>query len=293
MNINAELYRVFDEVAKAGTFSGAAAALGITQPAVSQAVRQLEDVLEAKLFLRSSRGVTLTQEGELLHGYVRSAMGLLREGEERLGKLRSLSAGEIRIGAGDTVSKWFLLPMIERYHRSFPDVKVSITNRTSDRTLELIRSGALDIGFVNMPISERGFIFEECFPVHDIFIAGERFSQLKDTPVTPEELARYPLIMLERASNSRRRVDRHFLSNGVALRPEIELGSHDLLSEYAKIGLGIACVTKEFVDLENSGLFEIKLTNPVPRRSIAVCYSENIQLSAAPKHFISLVTGVL
>ncbi len=289
MNINTELYKIFSAVAAAGTFSGAANLLGISQPAVSQAIRQLEDSLDVRLFNRSSRGVTLTKEGELLGGYVRSAMGLIEAGEEKLLKLRSLSAGELRIGAGDTVSKWYLAPFIGKYHTLYPDVKISITNRTTDGTMELLRSGATDIGFVNMPMSEKGFVFEECLGVHDVFIAGEPFSHLRGRTVALSELASYPLIMLEQASNSRRMVDRHFLENGVVLRPEIELGAHDLLIDYARIGLGIACVAREFVHYSDDEMFEIQLSSAVPRRSIAVCYRENIPLSAAAKKFISLL----
>lgn len=290
MNINTELYKVFSAVAAAGTFSGAAKALSISQPAVSQAIIKLEEALDVRLFNRSSRGVSLTKEGELLSGYVRSAMGLIEAGEERLSQLSSLSAGELRIGASDTVSKWYLSPYIGKYHTLYPDVKISITNRTTDGTMALLRDGSLDIGFVNMPVSEMGFVFEECLPVHDIFIAGEPFSHLKGKPLSLSELASYPLIMLEQASNSRRMVDRHFLSNGVVLQPEIELGAHDLMTDYARIGLGIACVTREFVSYtDHEGLFEVELTQKIPRRSVAVCYRENIPLSAAAKRFISLL----
>ena len=292
MNISTELYKIFSAVSEAGTFSGAAELLGISQPAVSQAMLKLEDALEVKLFDRSSRGVRLTKEGELLSGYVRSAMGLIEAGEKKLLELRSLSAGELRIGAGDTVSKWYLSPFIGKYHTLYPDVKISITNRTTDGTMELLRSGAIDIGLVNMPMSEKGFVFEECLPVHDIFIAGEPFSHLNGREVTLSELASHPLIMLEQASNSRRMVDRHFLENGVVLRPEIELGAHDLLIDYARIGLGIACVTREFVRYTpDEGLFEVQLSQRVPRRNIAVCYRENIPLSAAAKGFISLLNN--
>lgn len=291
MNISTELYRVFSSVAAAGTFSGAAKLLGISQPAVSQSVHQLEVALDVKLFNRSSRGVTLTGEGELLAGYIRSAMGLIEAGEEKLLKLRSLLAGELRIGAGDTVSKWYLTPFIGKYHDLYPEVKISITNRTTDGTMELLCSGAVDIGIVNMPVSEKGFVFEECLAIHDVFIAGEPFSSLRDRDVSPSELADYPLIMLEQASNSRRMVDRHFLNNGVVLRPEIELGAHDLLMDYARIGLGIACVTREFVRYADSEMFEVRLAPAVPRRSVAVCYRENIPLSAAAKGFIALLGG--
>jgi len=281
MEISLELYRVFDAVCRAGSFTGAARALYISQPAVSQAVRQLEGALGTKLFLRAGRGVSLTREGELLRGYCAPALNLLEAGESRVAELQRLSGGEVRIGAGDTVSRWFLLPLIERFHRLYPAVALHITNRTSRETVELLKNGRLDLGFVNMPLSAQGVLFESCMPVRDVFVCGERYAHLAGRPLSLAELASYPLIMLERASNSRRWVDRHFFSHGVELRPEIELGAHDLLADTARIGLGIACVVDEFVRRE--GLITLTLEQPVPERSIGACYLEELGPSPAAR----------
>lgn len=292
MDIDLELYRIFCMSAKTGSFSEAAKKLYITQPAVSQAIGKLEDSFETKLFVRSQRGVTLTKEGELLFGYIERALNLITEGEKKLRRVGELSDGELRIGAGDTVSKWRLLPVTSEFHRLYPRVSLSITNRTSWETVQLLLDGKIDIGFVNMPISASGAVFEKCFTVHDVFVAGEAFSQLRGKSLSPAQITEYPLIMLERNSNSRRQVDKHFLSQGVSLKPEFELGAHDLLCDYAKIGLGIACVTREFTNGEKDGLFEIELDTPVPPRSIGVCYAENIELSAAAKRYIELVKNI-
>ncbi len=289
MDINLDWYRVFDAVARAGSFSGAARSLYISQPAVSLAVQQLEQALGTKLFLRSQRGVTLTHEGEVLRGYVGSAVALIGAGERKVQKLKELSAGELRIGAGDTACKWFLLPCIEKFHAMYQEVSLSVTNRTSSETIKLLRSGQLDIGFVNMPISAEGVIFEPCLPLQDIFIAGSPFSYLRNRTVTLHELSTQPLIMLERISNSRRWVDRHFFENGAAVDAEIELGSHDLLHDYARMGMGVACVIREFTEpLEPMGLFSITLDHPIPPRSLGVCYLDGIPLSEATKRFIAL-----
>ena len=291
MDGNLELYRIFGEVARQRSFSGAAKALYISQPAVSQAVKQLEGQLGVMLFIRGPRGVSLTREGEILRGYADSALNLLESGEARLAALRSLSAGELRIGASDTVSKRYLMPAIEKFHTAHPDVALRITNRTSPETIALLREGRLDVGFVNLPIGGSGISFEECKTVHDIFVAGSAYDHLRGVPLTLRELAEQQLIMLEQASNSRRWVDRHFLSRGVVLRPEIELGAHDLLLDYAGIGLGVACVIEEFSrePLESGRLFRLELTEPVPRRSVGACWLTGIALSAAARRFIELV----
>ena len=290
MNVSLDLFRVFSAVAEAGSISDAARVLYITQPAVSQSVRRLEKELGVRLFERGAKGVQLTREGELLRGYVSSAMGMLEAGESRMRMLSKLDAGELRIGASDTVSRWFLVPIIRRFHDMYPNVSMSITNRTTTQTLELLQSGSIDIGYVNLPADVEGVEFEECMPVHDVFVASDEFSHLKDRTVTPAELAAEPLIMLEDKSNSRRWVNRHFRKNGVVLAPGVELSAHDLLLDFAGIGLGVACVIREFSrDTLTSGmLFEVDLQPSVPRRAIGVCYNSGITLSNAARKLIEL-----
>jgi len=290
MEVRLDHYRVFDAVARERSFSAAARALFISQPAVSQTIAQLESAFGTQLFLRHGRYIELTREGELLHGYVRSALGLLETGEQQLSRLHTLSAGELRIGAGDTVSRWYLMPAIERFHRAYPDVALRITNRTSRETLRLLQDGRLDLGYVNLPLSADGVLFEDCLPVHDIFVAGRGYEHLAGRSVGLEELCAYPLLMLEGASNSRRRVDRHFLENGIAPKPEIELGAHHLLLDFAGIGLGIACVVEEFSRhaIERGEVFRLDVQPPVPARSVGVCYLEGIPLSSAARAFIRL-----
>jgi len=285
-----ELYRIFCQVAKYNSFSQAAKTLYLSQPAVSQSVKQLEEQLGVQLFTRGSKGVTLTAQGKMLYEYASSAMGLLDSAEQKLQSMKELTVGELRIGAGDVIIKNLLLPYLERFHQIYPQVHLSILNRTSRESMELLQSGIIDVAFVNLPMEGEAMRVHHTFPVHDVFVAGEKFSELKDRVLTLGEIARCPLIMLERASNSRRQVDRYFMTKGIDLSPQIELGAHDLLCDYARIGLGIACVTREFTDHdENSGLFEIKLDTPVPERSIGVCYTENTELSAAAKRYIELV----
>ncbi len=290
MEVNLELYRIFDAVARVKSFSGAAREMYISQPAVSQSIRQLETALGTKLFVRGSKGISLTQEGQILWGYISSALNLISSGERRISRLNDLGAGELRIGANDTLTKVCLLPLVEKFHERFPDVAISITNRTSGKTLKLLKEGQIDIGFVNMPLSAEGVLFEECMPVHDVFIAGGKFADLRDRTVTLSEIASRPLIMLEQSSNSRRWVDRHFASGGIVLIPEIEMSAHDLLVDYSRIGLGVACVVREFLGdaLDSGELFEIRLDQPIPRRGVGVCYLENATLSAAAKRFVEM-----
>ena len=293
MNVPLDYYRIFAAIVKEKSFSAAAHTLYITQPAVSQAVRRMEKELGARLFLRTKKGVTLTTEGEILSGYVSSALNLFNAGEQRVKKLAALSAGTLRIGASDTISRWFLAPYIEEFHRLYPNISISITNRTSTDILKLLSQGQVDIGYVNLPVEAEGLYTLSCRTVNDVFIAGEKYAALKERPLSLFELSAYPLIMLERASSSRRWVDRFFLSHGIALKAQIELGAHDLIAEYVRIGLGIGCVIEQFSSqsIEKDNLFTVRLNNPIPSRSIGVSYPIGIELSAAAKKFIAMTNA--
>lgn len=283
-----ELYKVFQKVAECESFSGAAKELFVTQPAVSQAVKQLEEELNCELFLRNARGVSLTDEGKLLYGYVNSALNLIVTGEDKLSRMQALRSGDLTIGAGDTITKQFLMPYIDRFHTLYPDILIKVTNRTSTEIVDFLRNGTVDIAFVNLPLSAEGIKTIDCMEIEDIFVAGERFRFLEGKALTYEELSSYPLIMLEPRANSRKFVDSHFLKNGVSLQPEIELGAYDLLLDFAEIGLGIACIIREFAGRQKN-LFEVRLQTPLPRRHIGICYLSSIRLSPSARKFIDLI----
>ena len=291
MATDLELYRIFSAVAEAGSFSQGAARLFITQPAVSQAVRRLEAQLGARLFVRGRRGAVLTAEGELLYQHASAAMRLLASGEQKLRRVQNLEAGQLKLGAADTTTKELLLPYISAFHQLHPGVQLMVTNRTSLQLVECLKAGQLDLAIVNLPIEDEALSTRPIRIVHDIFVAGHAFPQLKQKTVTPGELAGYPLIMLENAANSRRYVDRFFAGQGVALAPEIELGAHELLSSFAAIGFGLACVVQEFCQkaLKEETVFPVDLSPAIPPRAIGACWWRSVPLSEAAAELLRLL----
>lgn len=291
MSADLELYRIFDRVVREGSFSKAATKLFISQPAVSQAISNLEKQLNTVLFIREARGVKTTSEGQILFEYINTGLSLIKSGEEKLESLKALSEGELKIGAGDTISRFFLLPILEKFHKVHPNIKVKVINRTSPDTINLLKSGKIDIGFANSPVSEKNIKAIRCFDVHDIFIASNKFWFLKDKKITKKELVKYPIIMLEKLANSRKYVDLVFRNEGVILEPEIELGAHALLVEFCKIGYGISCVIEEFSKeaLNSEEVFKIKLDNPIPKREVDLCHIDGVSLSFAAKSFMDFV----
>lgn len=291
MSIRLDLYKIFLEVAKTGSFSKGAKNLYMTQPAVSQAINQLERELDIRLFTRTPRGVVLTNEGQILFEYINSAMNLIEVGEVKLAEAKNLLTGALRVGVGDTISRYYLLPYLERFHNEYPNIKLKIINRTTFETCELLKSGEIDIGICNLPIKDSALNIIKLLDIQDIFVCGEKYKHLTSEKLSFSQLAELPLILLEDKSNSRQYVERFILSKGVKIEPEIELGSHDLLLEFAKINLGISCVIKEFSKeyLEKGILYHVKLAEEIPKRSIGVCFLKSVSLSSAAERFIQLL----
>lgn len=288
-----DLYKIFCTVGKRHSFSQAARELYMTQPAVSQAMMQLEAELEIRLFNRTPKGVTLTVEGSLLFEYANSALNLIQAGEEKILEFKNLTTGELKIGVGDTISRHFLLPYLEAFHTQYPNIKFKIVNGTTLELCAILKSGEVDIAICNFPLDDPALELKPCIDIHDVFVCGEAYKHLLGERVSLKEVIKQPLILLEPNSNSRQYVEDYLLSKGVKIAPEFELGSHDLLLEFAKINLGLACVTKEFSKeyLDNGLLYEVKLTEEIPKRSIGVCYLKSVPLSPASMKFVEIIEG--
>lgn len=288
MSIKLDLYKIFCKVAKLGSFSKAAKSLYMTQPAVSQAIMQLESELEIRLFTRTPRGVVLTNEGEILFEYANSAINLINVGEKKIIESKNLMAGELRIGVGDTISRYFLLPFLEEFHSKYPKIKLKVINRTTLELTDLLKSGEVDVVICNLPVNDSTLEIMELMDIHDIFVCGEKYKDRISIPLSFNEIADLPLILLEPKSNSRLYVEKYILSKGVKIEPEIELGSHDLLLEFARINLGISCVVKEFSKeyLKSKLIYEVKLCEEIPKRAIGVCFLKTVSLSSAATKFV-------
>lgn len=295
MSVKLELYRVFKEVAEAGNITAAAQTLFISQSAVSQSIKQLEAELQTRLFARNSRGVTLTADGRMLYEYVRSAMGLLETGEEKLSQSRDLQMGHLTIGASDTVTSQFLLPYLDRFHRQYPAIHIQIISGRSHKVLGLLQSGKVDIAFASTPQEGASLEAFPCLATHSIFVAGAEYPCDFDHVYTLEEIARFPLILLERKASSRLYLEKYFLQNGLHLNPEIELGARSLLVDLAAIGFGVAGVTEEFVrrELESGLLRKLRTSFDIPPRSVDLCVLRDVPLTSAAQRFSDFVRGSL
>lgn len=291
MSVKLELYKVFKEVAEAGNITAAAQALFISQSAVSQSIKQLESELHTRLFARNSRGVTLTGEGKMLYEYVRNAMGLLETGEAKLAQTRELQMGQLTLGASDTVTSQFLLPYLDSFHRQYPAIHIQIVSGRSYKVLGLLQSGKVDIAFASTPQESSSLETHPCFKTHSIFIASNDYDCDFDHVYTLEEISQFPLILLEKKASSRLFLEKFFLQNGLHLHPEIELGARSLLVDLARIGFGVAGVTREFVtkELESGEMQELKTSFEIPARSVDMCVLRDVPMTAAAQRFADFI----
>ena len=291
--VNLELYRVFYTVAKCGSLTKAAEELFISQPAVSQEIKQLESQLGGQLFNRTRKGMELSETGgKQIFPLVEQALKLFDQVESKYSELKDTATGVVRICASDTVSTHFLLPYIKEYHEKYPEVNLVLQNCTSSETIELLKNKKGDIGFVNLPLDDSDInLSSVVMQLHDTFVASEKFSDLTEKPIDLKRLQDYPLLMLELSTATRQAIVSFAHSHGIHLHPEIELASLELMTELAKSGIGIACIPREFVkhELEEGTLKEIKTTPQLPSRAIGLALPKTENLTFAVKEFIKLI----
>ncbi len=293
MKTKLDYYRVFYETARFQSFSTAAQHLYVSQSAISQCIHQLEDDLNVQLFVRTRRGITLTNEGEFLFSKVENAINSIEQGESQLERLRHLESGELRIAAGDTITTHFLLKYLEEFHATYPQVRIEMANSYSSQMLDLVKEGKADLAFVNMPMEDEELAFEPCIEINDLFVCGPDFD--KKASYSWEEIAQLPLILIEKNASSRKFLEKNFKAKNISLDPQIEVAVHDLLIRFASIHLGVSCVVEQFSkeEVEKGIIQKIQLDPPLPKRSIGCAYLKNAPLSFAAKAFLDLVNASL
>lgn len=291
MDINYELYKVFYQVAKSLSFSDAADTLFISQSAVSQSIKTLEKRLNQTLFIRSTKRVALTKEGELLLKHIEPAINLISRGENQL-CADPKSGVQLRIGASDTICRYYLVPFLNNFHKKYPKIHIKVTNGTSLQCAKLLERNEVDIIVTNSPNPGLNNMMQ-IVPVrefHDIFIANKEAFPLSQHPITLKELQQYPILMLDKRSTTSIFLHNLFLENSLDLVPAIELSSNDLLIDLAKIGLGIAFIP-DYCVKEPEDLAVINITQEIPARLLVAAYNNDIPISDAAKYFIDSLTA--
>ena len=289
MDINYELYKVFYYVAKTLSFSEASKKLFISQSAVSQSIKALEKKLDQTLFIRSTKRVKMTPEGEILFKHIEPAINLIIRGENQIMDAKALNGGQLRIGASDTICRYYLVPYLKEFHEHFPNVHIKVTNATSARCVDLLENELVDLIVTNSPNPRMNAIHNvrKVREFHDVFIANDNFSHLKNKRLELAELLSYPILMLDKVSLTSEFLHSLFQQHQLDLVPEIELSSNDLLIDLATIGLGIAFVPDFCVQHNAGDLFQIPLKTELPVRQLAIIHNEQMPVSNAARQFMS------
>lgn len=279
-------------MAKCGSLTKAAQELFISQPAVSQSIKQLEGQLGLPLFNRTHRGMELSAAGgKLIFKQVEDALNLIEQAEITLSEVRQTATGTIRIGATDSIFYHVLADKIAQYNLKYPAVKFELISSTSPYTVNQLKEGRCDIAFVNLPMEDDEVKFYgTVMHLSDTFVAGERYSSLKDETIPIKRLQELPLLMIEENTVARRALSVFLDSLGIRLYPDIEVANWDLMIKLAIKGMGIGCIPREYCkkEIDEGKLFELNFTPTLPVRGVGIALAKKVSLSFAMKEFISM-----
>ena len=290
MNQNLSSYRIFYTVANTGNISKAAKELYISQPAISKSIQKLEESVGCKLFSRSSRGVVLTDEGKLLYEHVSEAFETLTMGEEKLKRSIELGVGHLKIGVSSTLCKYLLLPYLKEFIRQNPHISISISCQSTNDTLKLLEDNKIDIGLIGKPENLKKIHFDFLEEREDIFVAAKDYLRnLKARGIQKDHILQSStLMLLDKNNMTRQYIDDYLQENQIIIKDSIDISDMDLLIDFARIGVGVACVIKNFVreDLENGTLVEIPLGFPIHKREVGFAYKTTTKPSKSLAEFI-------
>ena len=285
MNVDLELYRVFYTVAKHKHMTKASEELHISQPAISQSIKKLEDQLGGTLFLRSNKGMELTEEGKMFYDYVKGALELINNAEHEFTSFKDLDKGEIKIGASTTLTKLVLMDVLKGFHKDYPNININITNDLTSNLINDLKLGKLDFVIFNESnVKETNLNLEKIKELKQGFIYNSDF--FNDNVKTFDDLNKLPLILQKEESNSRKLLDHIALLNNVKLIPKLEVVSQELITEFTNIGLGVGFSIIDLAKRNFSNLKELDINKKIPNINIYLATNKNVSLTFASKMFI-------
>lgn len=289
MNVNFELFKVFYEVAVEKSISKGAEKLMISQPAVTQSIKTLEDELGGKLFIRTPKGVILTNEGEELFNYIKEGMNYFINGTNKFTSLKNLEEGVINIGSTTTISEYYLMPYLKKFHDLYPKIIINITNDLTANLIKGLRNGAFDIIITAIPMQNiKDVDYKTLGNLNDIFVGGSKYKNISFNSI--KELLQEDIIIQKSPSVTRTNFDNLIREKNVEFNPKIEVVSHSLLTKFAENNFGIAILTKEFISEKlNKTLYEIKTNIEIPKRNLGYAVKKGSIPSFSANKFINVL----
>ncbi|NLA32835.1 MAG: LysR family transcriptional regulator [Mollicutes bacterium] len=294
MNVNYDLLKVFYIVAKNQSISKAAKELNVSQPAVSQSIQNLEKSLAGQLFIRSKKGVTLTEEGKALFTDVNEGMNLIANGLEKFQEMRNLDVGKVRIGANPIISKHILMPYLKKYHDKYPNIEIELVHESTINLLKQLKIGSIDLVVMSVPrkvlVDFEIYGFQD---VQDVFIANSKYYEKAKSSSNIHELLKLPIIVEKSPSISRAYFDLLLKSRNLEYPPSMEVDSQDLLIDFVANGFGIGFATQEYIqdELESKKIFIIDV-GQIPKRKVGLAISKKGNLSLSAQKLVDLIKEV-
>jgi DNA-binding transcriptional LysR family regulator len=298
MHLESDRLRVFVAVARAGGFSRAAARLHRTQPAVSQALRALEDEVGEALFLRMGRRVALTPAGVILLEHAEQSAAVLGRARERLQALGALESGELVIGTSDTNACYVLPPVLAAFRARYPGVELRLSNRPSPATERQVLEREVDVGFVTLPAASPRLVAEPLVTREDVAIFAPDHPLASRRRLRFEALLAHPLLVLDRGARSRKWIDERLsaaVSGSAEPRIAMELASIEVVKRLVALGFGVSVVPRIAVAAEVAA-GSLACAALFPReepRTLGVVLPRNAALSQAAAAFVALARELL
>lgn len=284
MNINYEYYRTFYYAAKYKNLTQAADLLHGSQPNISRAIKLLEHDLGCRLLVRSNRGISLTPEGERLYSHVKIAVEQLQAAEEELKMLTGLHQGVISLGASETALHLLLLPALQKFRETHPEIRIRIRNHLTSQAIESVRQGLVDFAVVASPADISDSL--QATPLtsfQDILIGGNAFGSLSEKTRSLKDISGYPLVCLGESTMSYRFYDEFYRANGLSLRPEFEAATTDQILPMVKNNLGLGFLPEKLAleALDTGEICRISLREQIPLREIFLVENRERPLTVA------------
>jgi DNA-binding transcriptional LysR family regulator len=240
--MNLRQLEMFRAVAEQGTFTKAAGHLHVSQSAVSRQVQLLEEEVGGALLRRSAKGVTVTEAGELL---LRMSHRVERDVEEALAEIsqtHALQRGILHLGGGMTVCLYILPRLLKKYRRLYPGVDLQITTGSSEKILELVRAHEVDLGLLTLPINARDLEVLPVMKEEMVVVTSPGHPLSREKTIDPKALGKFPLILYEPGSNTRKVLDQFFLEEGISAEVAMETENVEIIKAMVAINLGVTIV---------------------------------------------------
>ena len=283
--------KYFLAVAQHHSFTKAAAALHVSQPALSQQVRQLEESLSAQLFDRSGRTTRLTDAGEVYLRYARRASQELEEGKRAIHDVGDLSRGALRVALTPTFTTYLVGPLVEAFHSRYPNITLNLREIAQEQMKELLLADELDVGIAfedghSQDIETQPLLIEAL-----ALVVGERHPLAGQSAIDLDALSAESLILLSEEFATREQIDRYCRQHNITPRVKMEANVIGAVIEVVR-RTTLSTLLPATVALAHQGLFAIELSPQRLHRTAVLMQRKGAYQTSAARAFIELATDI-